>query len=512
VVFDKPIDPATFTVDDLALTFQGGPDLMSAAVTISQLDPYSFDVDLTALTTGDGFYTFIAQAAGVTDLYGISGVSGRQVTWTQFISVPAIIAFQGLPGGTTDTAFTSIDLLFNRPIDQASLTSADLTILLNGVPQVGALTVTRINSDSTLFHVSGLENAMMADGAYTLSVDLPNILSTAGVAGIQAQSVVLTLDNSGPTIVELTPIFQGGLDAQHRTGVNIRFNEPANGLAIGAVLLERNGTTLPLLAGQLTQVDADEWRVSGFGLATYLDGGYAFNVNASAVSDAIGNTGSGSLSTTWTVDHTAPIAVTNVGINPDLGISNSDGITSNTGFDALFNLSASATQVTISQTSFGSEQVIATLSNLGAGPQAIPVNFSTAGNTGLKITAIGANGGSANGTKNLFIDQIPLSASWQTIDQQSLTVDLASATLQFSAGLLDAAGIANALVLRKDQQPVPTNMLTITPVNGTTYTIGHLADAASGLGNYELVLDASLLHKASSGIAGAGTAKLSWTV
>jgi hypothetical protein len=252
--------------------------------------------------------------------------------------------------------------------------------------------------------------------------------------------------------------------------------------------------------------------VTGFGLTSYPDGDYGFTVSASSVTDAIGNAGTGSLNALWTVDRSTPITVTGVNIDPDLGISNSDGLTSTTSFDALFNLSEDAAQVTISQTSFGSEQILATLQNVTAGSQAVPVTFPTGGNTGLKVTAIGANGGNAFGTKDLFIDQTPLSALWQTANDQSLTADLSSATVQFSADLLDAALIDDAITFHKDGSMLPTGALTITPVNGSTYAITGLASVASGTGSYVLALDASVLHKASSGIAGQGTATLSWTV
>ncbi|HRD54167.1 MAG TPA: hypothetical protein PKY96_16130, partial [Flavobacteriales bacterium] len=455
-------------------------------------------------------YVFTAQAAGVTDIFGISGATGRQVSWTQYISVPAIVSFQGLPGGATDNAFTTIDLLFNLPIDPASFTPEDISITLGGVPQPGALAIEQINA--TLFRVSGLENAITSDGAHLFTVDMTGVLSAESEPGIQAQSTTLTRDNTGPVVAELTPLLSGGLDAQHRTGVRIRFSEPVVGLNTSAVSFTRDGQPIILNIAQLSQIDADEWQVTGFGLETYPDGDYLFAVSATGITDAIGNAGTGSLSTTWNVDRSAPITVTGVNITPDLGISNSDGITSTLGFDALFNLSAAASQVTISQTSFGSEQVLLTLQNLASGPHAVPLSFPTGGNTGLKVTAIGANGGSASGTKSLFIDQAPLSASWQTANNQSLTSDLVTASLQFSAAVLDPGAIQGALSLWKNGQPASTASLTVTPVNSTTYSVGNLPMAASGTGTYELRIDASALNKATSGIAGNSSAALNWTV
>jgi hypothetical protein len=455
-------------------------------------------------------YVFTAQAAGVTDIFGISGVSGRQVFWTQFVSVPAIVAFQGLPAGTTDSTFTTIDLLFNMPIDSTSFTPDDISITLNGVPQSGTLAIERISA--TLYRVSGLESVITTDGEHLFTVDMTSVLSAEGEPGLLAQSIALTRDNTGPAVVELTPLLQGGLDPQHRTGVRIRFSEPVVGLNTSAVSFSRNGQPVFLNIAQLSQLDADEWQVTDLGLESYPDGDYLFTVSATGITDAVGNAGTGSLNVAWNVDRSAPIAVTAVGITPDLGISNSDGVTSSLSFNAVFNLSADAAQVTIAQTTFGSEQVLVTLQGLAAGAHAVPVTFPTGGNTGLKVTAIGANGGSSSGTALLFIDQTPLSASWQTPNEQSLTSDLTSATLQFSAAVLDPSAIEAALSLSRNGQPVAIPAVTVTPVNSTTYTIGNLVAAASGAGTYELRIDAGLLNKSTSGIAGNGTAVLQWSV
>ncbi|MEI6950867.1 hypothetical protein V9K67_27050, partial [Paraflavisolibacter sp. H34] len=75
VVFDKSIDAATFTEQDLTLTFQGGANSINKDVTVTPIDTATFEVDLSALTTGNGAYVFTAQAAGVQDVYGINGTT-----------------------------------------------------------------------------------------------------------------------------------------------------------------------------------------------------------------------------------------------------------------------------------------------------------------------------------------------------------------------------------------------------------------------------------------------------
>ncbi len=512
VVFDKVIDPASFTTADLSLTFQGGPNLMNGSVTISPVDGYTFDVDLSTLTTGNGQYTFIAQAADVTDQYGISGTSGRQVSWTQFPSVPAIQSFQGLPGGTTDNVFSTIDLLFNLPIDETSLTPARISVLLNNVPQPGAITVSRVNSDSTLFQVVGLQNVLSVDGIYEVVVDVPNVRSTDLVFGQQQQSVLLTLDGTGPTVAELTPSIDGGLDQQHRTSVGIRFSEPVTGFNTGAVQLTRDDLPITLAIDQLTQVDDDEWRLTDLGLATYPEGEYELTVSAMNLTDAAGNTGSGDLLATWTVDRSTTISITDLGIDPDLGTSDTDGITSANSFDALYELSSNAAQVTVSQVSFGTEQVLFTGQNVATGPHVAPVTFPNGGNVEMKIVAIDASGGSAAATKVLYIDQLPLTANWLEPDGQQLFAQPSGLTIQFPTDLLDPQNLHSALSFRRDNVPLGTTSLSITPLGGNAYSVSGMADVSTAVGAYEIQLDLSALHKASSGMGGSGSAAVGWTI
>ena len=93
VHFNKRIDPATFTYEDLTLTLQGGQNVINSSVVITQLDSATFNVDLSAVTTGSGLYIFTAQAANVKDVYGISGTEGKQVSWSQFLET---LSFAGL--------------------------------------------------------------------------------------------------------------------------------------------------------------------------------------------------------------------------------------------------------------------------------------------------------------------------------------------------------------------------------------------------------------------------------
>ncbi len=156
VVFNKAIDAASFTKEDLTLTFQGGPNIIDNSVVITKIDSVTYKVNLTGVTTGNGFYAFTAQAAEIADLYGIKGATGKQVTWTQFLNVPTVEAFLAIPASRTAASFDTMNVLFNLPIDVATVTPARFTITKAGVLQSGSLVIDSVRADHKLFYLSGL--------------------------------------------------------------------------------------------------------------------------------------------------------------------------------------------------------------------------------------------------------------------------------------------------------------------------------------------------------------------
>jgi hypothetical protein len=88
VVFSEPVIPETFTVEDMTLTLQGGPDLMDSTIVIVQTDDSTFTVDISAKTLLSGFYKLVVSADEVSDLGGNTGNSGKQVSWIQTLQVP----------------------------------------------------------------------------------------------------------------------------------------------------------------------------------------------------------------------------------------------------------------------------------------------------------------------------------------------------------------------------------------------------------------------------------------
>lgn len=510
VVFDKPIDPTTFTYDDLVLTFQGGANISDKSIAITRIDSATFEVDLSKLTTGNGFYAFTAQAANVTDIYGISGLTGKQVTWSQFLTVPTVQAFQGLPEGNKASSFDTIQVLFNLPIDVSSVTPQRFNIVKDSVPQKGSVIIDSVRADKKLFYLSGLKNILTTDGTYEFIVDLPKIKSVNNVFGVQQQSVTLTVDNTGPLALRMETSNEGGLDMQHVTFVNMQFNEEAVGFNTASVQLTRNGEILPLNITQLSRLDSNAWTAGNFGMLTYPEGEYTFKVNLGGVKDAAGNKGSGSKQVSWRVNRSTLITITKMVLTPDLGFSDKDGVTSGDSLNVAFHLNANASQVTISQADLSGEAVLTTVANVAAGEVSLPVALLTEGNTRIKVTVTGVNGGVDTSEKTLFVDPKALAAQWLFADSQSLTKQADTIPIAFTSKLLSDKQLLNAIQFRRNGNEIPTNDIRFEMLNDTLYNIYGLRNASSLPGTYQLRVNLQSLRKYNSGKAGTGYVSVTW--
>ena len=82
VTFSKPIDPLTFTGDDIAFVVQGTKQDASQ-IGITTEDNRAFVLDLKTLTEQcpNGYYTLTVQTADITDNEGYQGKTGKQVGW-----------------------------------------------------------------------------------------------------------------------------------------------------------------------------------------------------------------------------------------------------------------------------------------------------------------------------------------------------------------------------------------------------------------------------------------------
>ena len=110
VRFNKAIDAATFTADDITLACQG-KQLDASKIVINKENENDYTLNLEAVTGGDGYYVLTVQTAGITDAEGFQGAVGKQATWIQFTGGKVTLAVKAQPaeGGTVTPASGQYD-------------------------------------------------------------------------------------------------------------------------------------------------------------------------------------------------------------------------------------------------------------------------------------------------------------------------------------------------------------------------------------------------------------------
>lgn len=85
VVFNKQIDPQTFTYEDISLAVQG-INQDASLIKITTDDNKTFKIDLSAYNgiTGNGYYVLQVQTAEITDKEGFNGKTGKSAGWIMF--------------------------------------------------------------------------------------------------------------------------------------------------------------------------------------------------------------------------------------------------------------------------------------------------------------------------------------------------------------------------------------------------------------------------------------------
>ena len=85
VVFNKSIDPSTFTVDDISLSVQGVKQDVRSAV-LSTDDNKTFSLDFSALNknVGNGYFLFTVNTSEISDVEGYNGKNGKNAGWIMF--------------------------------------------------------------------------------------------------------------------------------------------------------------------------------------------------------------------------------------------------------------------------------------------------------------------------------------------------------------------------------------------------------------------------------------------
>ena len=512
VKFSKPIDESTFDYEDLTLRFQGGDNIINSSAVITKIDSVNYNIDLSSLTTGNGFYALTVQAAGITAADGNAGQVGKQAMWTQFLTVPAVEEFIGIPDTTVTSSFDYCMVKFNMPVDENTVLPDRFTVKRNGVVIAASLTVTKMDVESQLYKVSGLTGAMSADGEFILSVDLTNIANLDGEKGLAEQTASWTLDTTPPVVSGFTPDSKSGFDRHHYTGIEIEFDEPVYGIDVNSVELWKDGVRQPLSQVHFDYVGDNTWYLTQFRLLTYYEGDYKLKIKMENVYDNAGLYGSGFSEFNWTVDRSAPLPVQDLSITPDLGYSDSDNITSVDSFNVNMTVMSNDVDVEVYRDDFGELTLLADTSGVSSGALALPVGISSPGNIVLDVHTVNSNGNYSSSQLEMTVDRTALNAELKVENVTFLREHPDTIQLIVSDKLLEDNIDVNLLSLEFEDEEQAISGVTIEQQNDTLYYIRGLRNLEAKYGNYTLSIDLAGLHKYRSGLGGNSTASVTWFI
>jgi Bacterial Ig-like domain/FG-GAP-like repeat/Bacterial Ig domain len=335
VLFSEPIVVSTFTYfGSMILRRDGTQVTLTNAITTSFVSGNMYRINgLDSFTTAPGTYDLSVNPAFIQDLAGNegAGIGSATESWLTVAQVFVADVMDVAPD-PRNTAVSTVDVVFSKPINPSTLTVADVSLTRNGnsVALDGSVTTNLLSGNS--YRISGLEGFTATAGTYVLTVDASGVQDPGGVAGnstVGSRSDTWVMDTTGPTVTDVVDVSPDPRNTAVAT-VDVVFSEPIDlsTFTSADVALTRDGNAIDLTGALTTTfVSGSTYRISGLGAFTSAEGSYTLTANGGVIQDLAGNLGSGSVSDTWLVDTTAPAAPAVTGITTDTGASSSDGIT-----------------------------------------------------------------------------------------------------------------------------------------------------------------------------------------
>ena len=512
VTFSRAIDPTTLTWHNMSLTFNGGANLITSDVTITQVSPTTFTVGhLANLTANYGNYVFKVTAANVIDLNGDLGSNSLSESWATGLNQPVIVSVGATNPSIRNTPEDTADVVFFEPIDPTTFDVRTLSLSRNGGSNLilNGVSVTQVSS--TIYRISGLSGLTANDGAYVLSVGGTTIKDFDGHTGAGAGIQSWSMDTTRPTISVLQPVNQSPRSIIVPS-LDVTFSKPIDPTTFDwhAISFSKvGGTNLADVSTTVTRLTSTTFRISGFNNFVFpIDGTYTFTVSAAGVRDLAGNFGIGSVSNTWVMDTAAPNAATSLAISPDFGVSSTDGITNTGNITLAGTVDEPDVNVKIHDMSTGYDLPDATLTG---NTFAAPLNLAP-GKHELRVTVVDA---AANVSKTTylttFVDTIrPAVSSLGFINPGPVGTEI----LTLNKAILPGSFDYRALALKRDSNPenLITSSVSVTLIDAARkqWRINGLDALTNVPGNYKLTVDASQFQD-TAGNQGIGSQSISWS-
>ncbi len=496
VVFTEAIRSASFDYTDLMLSLDGGNNLITSAVTVSQVNATTYRINNLAGITGNvGQYQLSLNATGIEDLSGTAGVGTVTESWVFNGDRPAVADLIGFTSNLRNTPVEIVDVVFTEAIVPSSFDFSDLLLTRNNGGNLinASVLVTPINS--TTYRISNLTGLTSTDGDYAFLVRAAGVQDLDGNSGTGGKGFNWTLNATAPIVTDIidVPIDPRSTAVQQ---LDVVFSKPIDFTTFDfndLTLTRGSSANLITAATTVSLVSGSTYRITGLVAAQTEDGIYTLTVNGDGIRDTIGNRASGSASETWTIDSVAPTAPSSITISPDRGISNSDRITNTTALTISGTLSESGLSVFLvdqtSGTSLGQATVTGTTFSHS-------IHFPGAGSRQLQVRVVDAAGNSASNTFDVFLDLTqPTVTDLLNVPAASTTTPVSFIDVVFSEAIDPTTFNSTDLSLTRDGGAnLITNAIALTALSSTTYRISGLTSLTTLPGAYELAVNTATLQ------------------
>lgn len=300
VTFPEPINGTSVGAADFSVS---GTCSSLPVLTLSGVVGSVANLNLAGATCAVGETSVVTvDLTGINDAVGNAGTGSVAVTYTIDNAGPTVATIS--PSGTRVTAIpASVTVTYNETVVAASVSAADFTV--TGTCSV--LPVVSVSGVAGAVATLSLTGAVCAlDETVIFTADLTGVQDIYGNSGSGSFGETYTFDNQGPVASVINPVTADVTVIP--ASVDFIFSEDLLSSSVSAGDPVVSGTCDVLPSASLTSVSLATATYSLAGVSCSSGQTVTLTFNGTAVTDAAGNAGSGSLSATYTFDNVGPVA------------------------------------------------------------------------------------------------------------------------------------------------------------------------------------------------------------
>ncbi|MHB1558088.1 MAG: RHS repeat-associated core domain-containing protein, partial [Isosphaeraceae bacterium] len=307
--FSSAIDTSSFSASALGLTDNGSAVKLGGGLSIKLVSGTTYEIDgLGTYTAAEGSYAFTINAADLKDASGNAGSGTLTTNWLMDTTSPTSTV-EPLPPTSTSTGIT-LKISASDPAGSGGSAAS-------GVAKVDVFDAEDGSGKYTLLTtLTPTSPAASYSGQVAFTGQAGHSYAFYSIATDAAGNIQATPASAQATIQFLSPLAISSIETitpnprnSAVSSVQVIFSEAVDttSFSSAALGLTDNGTAVSLAGGlSLTSVSGTTYQVNGLSAYTSSEGNYVLTINAADLKDLSGNSGNGTISTSWLMDTTPP--------------------------------------------------------------------------------------------------------------------------------------------------------------------------------------------------------------